>query len=203
MIILGLTGSIGMGKSTTAAMFRRAGIPVHDADAVVHELYAGRAAPAIGQAFPGVVSGGIVDRKRLSEAVLDNSEALEELETVVHPLVAEERDKFLSRHRAAGRPLVVLDIPLLFETGGERLVDKVAVVSADPEIQRKRVLDRPDMTEDKFAAILSRQAPDSEKRKRADFIIDTGSSVEAAHHAVARIIAELSEDRSRQLRSRR
>lgn len=203
MIILGLTGSIGMGKSTTAAMFRRAGIPVHDADAVVHELYAGRAAPAIGQAFPGVVSGGIVDRKRLSEAVLDNSEALEELETVVHPLVAEERDKFLSRHRAAGRPLVVLDIPLLFETGGERLVDKVAVVSADPEIQRKRVLDRPDMTEDKFAAILSRQAPDSEKRKRADFIIDTGSGVEAAHHAVARIIAELSEDRSRQLRSRR
>ena len=203
MIILGLTGSIGMGKSTTAAMFRQAGIPVHDADAVVHELYAGRAAPAIGQAFPGVVSGGIVDRKRLSEAVLDNPEALEELETVVHPLVAEERDKFLSRHRAAGRPLVVLDIPLLFETGGERLVDKVAVVSADPEIQRKRVLDRPDMTEDKFTAILSRQAPDSEKRKRADFIIDTGSGVEAARHAVAGIIAELSEDRSRQLRSRR
>ena len=203
MIILGLTGSIGMGKSTTAAMFRQAGIPVHDADAVVHELYAGRAAPAIGQAFPGVVSGGIVDRKRLSESVFDNPEALEELETVVHPLVAEERDKFLSLHRAAGCPLVVLDIPLLFETGGERLVDKVAVVSADPEIQRKRVLDRPDMTEDKFAAILSRQAPDSEKRKRADFIIDTGSSVEAAHHAVAGIIAELSEDRSRQLRSRR
>ena len=203
MIILGLTGSIGMGKSTTAAMFRQAGIPVHDADAVVHKLYAGRAAPAIGQAFPGVVSGGIVDRKRLSEAVLDNPEALEELETVVHPLVAEERDKFLSRHRAAGRPLVVLDIPLLFETGGERLVDKVAVVSADPEIQRKRVLDRPDMTEDKFTAILSRQAPDSEKRKRADFIIDTGSGVEAARHAVAGIIAELSEDRSRQLRSRR
>ena len=203
MIILGLTGSIGMGKSTTAAMFRQAGIPVHDADAVVHELYAGRAAPAIGQAFPGVVSGGIVDRKRLSEAVLDNPEALEGLETVVHPLVAEERDKFLSRHRAAGRPLVVLDIPLLFETGGERLVDKVAVVSADPEIQRKRVLDRPDMTEDKFTAILSRQAPDSEKRKRANFIIDTGSGVEAARHAVAGIIAELSEGRFRQLRSRR
>ena len=203
MIILGLTGSIGMGKSTTAAMFRQAGIPVHDADAVVHELYAGRATPVIRQAFPGVVSGGIVDRKRLSEAVLDNPEALEELETVVHPLVAEERDKFLSRHRAAGRPLVVLDIPLLFETGGERLVDKVAVVSADPEIQRKRVLDRPDMTEDKFAAILSRQVPDSEKRKRADFIIDTGSGVEPARHAVAGIIAELSEDRSRQLRSRR
>lgn len=192
MIILGLTGSIGMGKSTTAQMFADAGVPVHDSDAVVHGLYAGRAAPLIEAAFPGVVRDGVVDRTRLSQAVLGNPQALRRLETIVHPLVAEERDAFLNSHRQAGAPLVLLDIPLLFETGGENAVDRIVVVSADPEIQRERVLQRPGMDEEKFNAILARQVPDAEKRARADYVIDTGLGMDAARAAVERIIGELS-----------
>ncbi len=194
MIVLGLTGSIGMGKSTTAAMFRDAGIPVLDSDAVVHGLYAGRAAPLIETAFPGTTADGIVDRTRLAQAVLGNPRALKELEEIVHPLVAEERENFLARCRAAGAKLVVLDIPLLFETGGSDHVDKVLVVTADPEIQRSRVLERPGMTREKFDAILARQTPDSEKRARADFVIDTGLGMDAARRAVDRIVVELSGD---------
>ena len=194
MIILGLTGSIGMGKSTTAQMFVEAGIPVHDADAAVHALYSGRAAPLIEAAFAGTVTDGAVDRQRLSEAVLGRPEALKKLERIVHPLVAEDRDSFVRHNRKAGKRLVVLDIPLLFETGGAELVDKVVVVTADPDIQQERVLSRPGMTEQKFKAILARQVPDAEKRARADFIIDTGLGMDAARKAVDKIIAQLSGD---------
>ncbi|MEX0345690.1 MAG: dephospho-CoA kinase [Rhizobiaceae bacterium] len=199
MIILGLTGSIGMGKSTTAKMFAEAGIPVSDADSIVHELYSGRAAPLIEAAFPGTVEAGTVDRTRLSKAVLADKAALQKLEAIVHPLVAEERDKFLNQHRSAGEKLVVLDIPLLFETGGEKLVDKVVVVTADEAIQRQRVLERPGMTEEKFNSILTNQVPDAEKRSRADFIIDTGLGMQSARDAVDEIIAKLSgEDQNNQ-----
>lgn len=194
MIVLGLTGSIGMGKSTTASMFRDAGVPVLDSDAVVHELYSGAAAPLIEAAFPGTVTAGIVDRGRLSKAVLGDPAALNKLEAIVHPLVAGAREKFLDHHRASGARLVVLDIPLLFETGGADLVDKIVVVTADPEIQRARVLERPGMTEEKFKAILARQTPDAEKRSRADFLIDTGSGMDAARRAVLEIVSELSGD---------
>lgn len=194
MIIVGLTGSIGMGKTTTARMFAEAGVPVQDADAVVHDLYADRAAPLIEAAFPGTVVDGAVDRARLSKAVLGDAAALRRLESIVHPLVAEERQAFLEHHRRAGAPVVVLDIPLLFETGGADLVDKIVVVTADAEIQRQRVLDRPGMTEEKFEAILARQVPDAEKRARADFLIDTGLGMESARAAVAAIIEELCGD---------
>lgn len=196
MIVLGLTGSIGMGKSTTAKMFADAGVPVHDSDAVVHQLYASRAAPLIEQTFPGTVCNGIVDRDRLSKAVLDNPEALRRLETIVHPLVSEERERFLRKQQAAGKNLVLLDIPLLFEVGAEKLVDKIVVVTADAEIQRARVLDRPGMSEDKFRSILARQVPDAEKRAKADFLIDTGKGMDAARGDVRRIITELSGEES-------
>lgn len=191
MIVLGLTGSIGMGKSTTARMFAEAGIPVHDADATVHELYAGRAAPLIEAAFPGTVVDGVVDRARLAAAVLGDDAAMKRLEAIIHPLVREEKLRFLARHRAAATPLVVLDIPLLFEGGGDRDVDCTLVVTADAEVQRQRVLSRPGMTEDKFRAVLARQMSDAEKRRRADYIIDTGLGMEHARAEVARIIAEL------------
>ncbi len=191
MIVLGLTGSIGMGKSTTANMFRDAGVPVHDADATVHELYAGRAAPLIEAAFPGTVVDGKVDRARLSAAVLNDPEALRRLESIVHPLVREAELAFLERHRRSDTPLVVLDIPLLFESGGESRVDRIVVVTADAGEQRRRVLARPGMTAAKFEAILARQVPDREKRARADFIIDTGLGMESARAAVREIIAGL------------
>lgn len=191
MIVLGLTGSIGMGKSTTARMFAEAGIPVHDSDEAVHRLYAGEAAPMVEAVFPGTVVGGVVDRARLAKRVLGDPAAIRKLEGLIHPLVRADADAFLDRHRKAGAPLVVLDIPLLFETGGRRRVDKVAVVTAPAEIQRERVLARPGMTEEKFGAILAKQVPDSEKRKAADFIIDTGSGMETARNAVREIIAEL------------
>src|SRR5690606_30181044 len=189
MIVLGLTGSIGMGKSTTAAMFEAKGVPVHDSDATVHRLYAGAAAPLVEKAFPGTVRGGMVDRERLSAAVLGDKAALARLEAIVHPLVKEDEQAFLARHRAAGAPLVVLDIPLLFEVGGEDRVDKVLVVTAPPEIQKSRVLARPGMTKARFEAILAKQVPDAEKRRRADFVIDTGEGIEAARRAVERIVA--------------
>ena len=190
--VLGLTGSIGMGKSATAAMFAKLGVPVHDADAAVHALYGpgGAAAEAIGREFPGTLDAeGGVDRAALREAVLGDAARLKRLEALVHPLVRRESEAFLARHRQA--PLVVLDIPLLYETGGEGRCDAVAVVSAPAEIQRERVLARPGMTEHAFAAILAKQMPDAEKRARADYVIDTGKGFPAAEAAVARIVAAL------------
>lgn len=192
MTVLGLTGSIGMGKSTTAKMFVDAGVPVHDSDETVHRLYAGKAAPLVEAAFPGTVIAGSVDRTELARRVLGNAAALKTLEAIVHPLVRADADAFLARHRAAGAPLVVLDIPLLFETGGRTRVDKVVVVTAPADIQRARVLARPDMSEEKLAAILAKQVPDAEKRRQADFVIDTGEGMDAARAAVGAIIAELS-----------
>jgi len=192
VIVLALTGSIGMGKSTTARMFCEEGVPVHDSDAAVHKLYSGEAAEQIGKAFPGTVVDGVVDRARLSAAVLDDPDAMKRLEGIIHPLVRAEADRFVAWHRENNTPLVVLDIPLLFETGGRGRVDKVVVVSAPAEVQRERVLSRPGMTEAKFAAILARQMPDAEKRARADFVIDTGAGMEAARKSVRKIIAQLS-----------
>jgi len=191
MIVLGLTGSIGMGKSTTAKMFMEEGVPVHDADEAVHRLYAGVAAPLIEARFPGVVVNGVVDREKLSAAVIGKPEALHDLEKIVHPLVRADADAFLARHRAAGAPVVLLDIPLLFETGGRERVDQVVVVTALAQEQRARVLARPGMTEEKFAAILSRQVPDAQKRAQADHIIDTGQGMDAARAAVKTLVASL------------
>lgn len=190
--VLGLTGSIGMGKSTTGKMFMDEGVPVHDSDAAVHRLYSGAAAPLIAVRFPGTVTDGTVDRARLAEAVLGKPEAFRALEEIVHPLVRQDADTFVAEHRRKGSPIVVLDIPLLFETGGEDRVDRIVVVTAPAEEQRKRVLSRPGMTEEKFAGILARQVPDAEKRRRADFIIDTGKGMEAARKAVKAVIDELS-----------
>jgi len=192
MIVLGLTGSIGMGKSTTAKMFTEAGVPVHDSDETVHRLYAGKAAPLVEAAFPGTTMSGVVDRTELARRVLGNAAALKTLETIIHPLVRADADAFLARHRAAGAPLAVLDIPLLFETGGRNRVDKVVVVTAPAEVQRARVLARPGMSAEKLAAILAKQVPDAEKRRQADFVIDTGDGMDAARTAVDAIIAELS-----------
>ena len=192
MIVLGLTGSIGMGKSTTAAMFRDAGIPVHDSDEAVHRLYAGPAASLVEAAFPGTVVDGVVDRNRLAARVLGDREAIRRLEAIVHPLVRADADAFLDRCRMAGAPLAVLDIPLLFESGGRGRVDKVVVVTAPAEIQRERVLARPGMTPEKFEAILSKQVSDAEKRARAEFVVDTGQGLDHAREAVAAIIAVLS-----------
>jgi dephospho-CoA kinase len=191
MIVLGLTGSIGMGKSTTAKMFAEAGVPVHDSDEVVHRLYSGAAAPLIEAAFPGTVTDGVVDRAALSSRVVGRPEAIAGLEEIVHPLVRADADRFVVRHRAAGAPLVVLDIPLLFETNGSGRVDRIAVVSAPPEVQRDRVLSRPGMTPEKFEAILFRQTPDAEKRRHADFVIDSSRGMEAAREQVHAIIREL------------
>ncbi|RIY02769.1 dephospho-CoA kinase [Aureimonas flava] len=195
MKVLGLTGSIGMGKSTTAEMFAALGVPVHSADAAVHRLYAGRAAPLVEARFPGTVRGGVVDRAALGARVLGDKAALAALEAIVHPLVREEERAFLEAAHGAGAPFAVLDIPLLFETGGEGRVDAVLVVSASPAVQRARVLARPGMTADRFAAILASQMPDTEKRARADYVIDTGAGLEAARAAVARVAAELREAR--------
>jgi dephospho-CoA kinase len=191
MIILGLTGSIGMGKSTTARLFAEEGVPVHDADAAVHALYEGEAVPLVEAAFPGTTEDGKVDRVRLGQAVVGNSEAMKRLEAVVHPLVARARDRFLAEARKAAAPVVVLDIPLLFETGGDKLVDAVVVVSAAPDIQRQRVMERPGMTAEKFEALLAKQMPDAEKRRRADYIVDSGHGIEQARAQVREILAKL------------
>lgn len=193
MIVLGLTGSIGMGKSTTAKMFAGEGIPVHDSDETVHRLYAGKAAPLIAAAFPGTVSAGVVDRKRLSATVLDDQDKLRKLGEIVHPLVRADQDAFLARHRAAKAPLVVLDIPLLFETGATDRVDDILVVTAPAEVQKARVMSRPGMTEEKFKAILANQVADRDKRRNADFVIDTGGGMEAALEAVRHVIKTLRE----------
>jgi dephospho-CoA kinase len=191
MIILGLTGSIGMGKSTTAKMFADIGVPVNDADAVVHALYQGEAVAPIEAAFPGAAKAGNIDRAELSRQLADNPSLFKTLEAIVHPLVREKERAFLDHHRALNAPLVVLDIPLLYETKGESRVDAVAVVTCDPEIQRERVLKRPGMTEEKFTLILSRQVPDREKRAKADYIIDTGHGLDSARDQVAAIVQRL------------
>jgi len=196
MIVLGLTGSIGMGKSTAAKMFAEAGVPVHDSDEAVHRLYAGKAALLVEAAFPGTVVDGAVDRTLLAGQVLGNAVALKKLEAIVHPLVRADADAFVARHRAAKAPLVVLDIPLLFETGGRARVDKVAVVSAPADIQRQRVLARPGMSAAKLAAILAKQTPDVEKRQQADFVIDTSGGFDVTRAEVEKIIAELVGDKA-------
>ncbi|MBB4038909.1 dephospho-CoA kinase [Microvirga flocculans] len=186
--VLGLTGSIGMGKSATADLFRKLGVPVHDADAAVHGLYRGRAAPLIGQAFPGTVVEGVVDRAKLGAAVLNDPQRLKELEAIVHPLVREEKGSFL-RKVSAFAPIAVLDIPLLFETGGEAGCDATLVVTAPAAVQRARVLARPGMTEEKFSVILAKQMPDSDKRARAHFLVDTSRGFESAEAQVRSILA--------------
>jgi len=191
LIVLGLTGSIGMGKSTTAKMFIDEDVPVHDADSAVHRLYAGEAAPLVEALFPGTVTEGVVDREKLAEAVVGNPQAIKKLEAVIHPLVRADSERFLDENRKLDTPIVVLDIPLLFEKGGRERVDKVVVVTASPEIQRERVLARPGMTEKKLEGILALQMPDDEKRKRADFIIDTGQGLEPAREAVRDILRQL------------
>ncbi|PBC07106.1 dephospho-CoA kinase [Mesorhizobium sp. WSM3859] len=196
MIVLGLTGSIGMGKSATAKMFAEAGVPVHDSDETVHRLYSGKAAPLVEAAFPGTTEAGVVDREKLAGKVLGDPAALKKLEAIIHPLVRADADAFLAKHRAAGAPLAVLDIPLLFETGGRNRVDKVVVVTASPEIQHERVLARPGMSEEKFLSILAKQVPDAEKRRQADFVVDTGQGFDAARAAVDAIITELSGEKS-------
>lgn len=196
MIVLGLTGSIGMGKTTTAAMFAAEGVPCHDADAAVHAIYSGQDAKIIEAAFPGVTGPEGVDRQKLAKKVLGNPEALARLEKLVHPLVRKHEQEFLEHWRRRGAPLVVLDIPLLFETGGEARVDRIAVATAPFDIQHERVLARPGMTEEKFQAIIARQMPDAEKRSRADFIINTGDGLDAARRSVRRIIAKLTDNKT-------
>ena len=190
--VLGLTGSIGMGKSATAGLFRELGVPVHDADAAVHALYSGRAAPRIEAEFPGTVRDGIVDRGRLGAIVLADPAAMRRLEGIVHPMVRDEETAFLRGAVVAGAPLAVLDIPLLYETGGAGRCDAVLVVTAPPAVQRARVLARPGMDEAKFAAIGAKQTPDAEKRRRADFIVDTGGGFDAARRQVADIVSAVS-----------
>jgi len=191
MRILGLTGSIGMGKSTTAKLFVEAGVPVYDADAAVHQLYEGEAAPAIEAAFPGTTVGGKVDRAKLSARVVHDPAAIKQLEQLVHPMLGASRQKFFADAQAANAPVVVLDIPLLFETGGEKRVDAVVVVSTSPELQRARVLARGTMDEAKLDAIIAKQTPDAEKRKRADFVVDTSHGLEPVRAQITHILAEV------------
>jgi dephospho-CoA kinase len=186
--VLCLTGSLGMGKSKTAQFFADAGVPVHDSDAVVHALYEGEAAPTIESAFPGSTTDGKVDRTKLAKMVLGDAAALARLEAIVHPLVGAARDKFLAEARARGAPVVVIDVPLLFETAGERGCDAVVVVSAPAEMQRRRAFERPGMTEDKFAALIAKQMPDADKRRRADFIVDSSKSFDHARAQVRDIL---------------
>jgi dephospho-CoA kinase len=188
MLILGLTGSMGMGKSTTAKLFAEAGVPVYDADAAVHKIYEGEAAPAIEAAFPGTTIDGKVDRVKLSSRVLHNPAAIKQLEQIVHPMLGASRQKFLDDAERSGAPVVVMDIPLLFETGGEKRVDAVVVVTTTPEIQLQRILERDNMTGEKLEAILARQLPDAEKRKRADFVVDTSDGLDPVRARIRDIL---------------
>jgi dephospho-CoA kinase len=188
MFVLGLTGSIGMGKSATAKMFAEAGVPVHDADAVVHKLYEGEATPLIEAAFPGTTANGKVDRGKLGQRVLGDAAAIARLEAIVHPLVAKARDKFLSDAERSGAPVAVLDIPLLYETKGDARCDAVVVVSAPADVQRMRAFERPGMTEQKLEAILAKQMPDAEKRQRAEFVVDTSLGFDHARDQVRDIL---------------
>jgi dephospho-CoA kinase len=188
MFVLGLTGSIGMGKSTSARFFAEAGVPVHDADATVHRLYEGDAVGAIEAAFPGTTANGKVDRDKLGRCVLGDAAALKRLEAIVHPLVRAAEERFLATAEAAGARVAVLDIPLLFETGGDCRVDAVVVVSAPADMQRMRAFARPGMTDEKLATILAKQMPDDEKRRRADFVLDTSKGFDAARAQVRAIL---------------
>jgi dephospho-CoA kinase len=198
--VLGLTGSIGMGKSATAAIFRRLGAPVHDADAAVHRLYEGEAAPLIEAAFPGTAPAGAVDRAALSRIVIGSPERMAALEAIVHPLVRREEERILAEAAAARAPVAVLDIPLLLETGGEPRCDAVLVVTAAPAVQRERVLARAGMSEEKLAAILAKQMPDAEKRRRAHFVVDTGRGFASAERQVGDILRALANRPGRILR---
>jgi dephospho-CoA kinase len=191
MFVLGLTGSLGMGKSATAKMFAEEGIPVHDADAAVHDLYEGAAAPVIEAAFPGTTAAGKVDRDKLAQRVLGDSAALEKLEAIVHPLVRRAEQAFLDEAVRKDARVAVLDIPLLFETGGDARCDAVVVVSAPLKIQRARALERSGMTEQKFAAILVKQMSNAEKRARADFVVDTSKGFNVARTQVRDILARI------------
>ena len=191
MFVLGLTGSIGMGKSTTAKLFAEVGVPVYDADAIVHQLYAGEAVAAIEAAFPGTTADGKVDRAKLSARVVHDPAAIERLEAIVHPMLSTSRQKFFADAEASSTPVVVVDVPLLFETGGEKRVDAVVVVTASPELQRQRVLARGTMDDEKFNSILSRQMPDEEKRKRADFVVDTSYGLQPVRAQIKHILAEV------------
>ncbi|MET3616116.1 dephospho-CoA kinase [Rhizobium aquaticum] len=195
MFVIGLTGSIGMGKSTTAKMFEAEGIPVNDADAVVHELYAAEAVAPIEAAFPGTTTEGKVDRVKLAAHLAAHPADFKTLEAIVHPLVRDKELQFRRKAEEEGLDIILLDIPLLFETGGEGRVDVIVVVSCAPDIQRARVLARPGMTVDKFEMILSRQTPDSEKRRRADYIVDTGEGLAQARAQVRAIIADIRANR--------
>lgn len=191
MLILGLTGSIGMGKSTTAKLFMEAGVPVYDADAAVHKIYEGEAAPAVEAAFPGTTVDGKVDRAKLSAKVVRDPTAIKQLEQIVHPMLGASRQKFLAEAEQSGAPVVVMDIPLLFETGGEKRVDAVVVVTTTPENQRERILARGTMTHEALDAILARQLPDAEKRERADFVVDTSHGLDPVRAAIRDILAEV------------
>ena len=194
MFILGLTGSIGMGKSTTASFFAEAGVPVHDSDAVVHRLYEGEAVAPVEAAFPGVTVEGRIDRGKLAERLVGRPEAIKQLESIVHPLVRTVSDRFVREHEARGARVIVLDIPLLFETGGENKVDAVVVVSAPADVQRARVLKRPGMTAEKLDALMARQMSDAEKRARAHFVVDSSRSFDSARaqvHGILRAVASL------------
>ncbi|QCL94962.1 dephospho-CoA kinase [Agrobacterium tumefaciens] len=197
MIVIGLTGSIGMGKTTTAKLFAGEGVPVLDSDEVVHGLYRAEAVPLIEAAFPGTTVSGTVDRQKLGEVLRQNPANFSRLEEIVHPLVRGRQEAFLEQARKEDRQFALLDIPLLFETGAESRVDKVVVVSCAPEIQRERVLSRLGMTEEKFEMILARQMPDAEKRRRADFIVDSGNGVEAARDQVREILQKLAAESRR------
>jgi dephospho-CoA kinase len=190
MIILGLTGSIGMGKSTTAKLFEEAGVPVYDADAAVHKIYESEAAPAIEAAFPGTTADGKVDRNKLSAKVVHDPAAMKRLEQIVHPMLGASRQKFLHDAEQSGAPVAVMDIPLLFETGGEKRVDAVVVVTTTPEIQLQRILERDNMTGEKLEAILARQLPDAEKRKRADFVVDTSDGLDPVRARIRDILGQ-------------
>jgi len=190
MIILGLTGSIGMGKSTTAKLFAEAGVPVYDADATVHRLYEGEAVAAIEAAFPGTTAAGKVDRNKLAGRVVHDPAAMKQLEEIVHPMLGASRQKFLHDAEQSGAPVAVVDVPLLFETGGEKRVDAVIVVTTTPEIQRQRILERPNMTGEKLGAILARQMPDAEKRKRANFVVDTSHGLDPVRARIRDILVE-------------
>jgi dephospho-CoA kinase len=191
MMILGLTGSIGMGKSTTAKLFAEAGVPVYDADATVHRVYEGEAVPAIEAAFPGTTSDGKVDRAKLSATVVHDPAAIQRLEQIVHPMLRSYHQKFLQDAEQAGAPVVVMDVPLLFETGGEKRVDAVVVVTTAPEVQRERILARGTMTAETLDAILARQTPDAEKRRRADFVVDTSHGPDPVRVRIRDILAEV------------
>ena len=191
MLVLGLTGSIGMGKSTTGKLFVEAGVPIYDADAAVHQLYEGEAAPAIEAAFPGTTANGKVDRAKLSARVVGDAAAMKQLEQIVHPMLGASRQKFFADAEAAKAPVVLLDIPLLYETGGEKRVDAVVVVTTSPELQRERVLARGTMDAQKLDAIIAKQMPDAEKRKRADFVVDTSDGLDPVRAQIKHILAEV------------